>query len=325
MAHFLVTGGCGFIGSHLVDALLRTGNRVRVIDDLSTGDPRNLAPAAELIRADAADPAIVAAASTGVDGAFHLAAVASVARCHDHWSATHRVNLGAMVALLEAAASRGRARFPIVYASSSAVYGDSTAMPLQESDSVRPRSAYGVDKHACELHALVAASVFGVASLGLRFFNVYGPRQRDDDAYAGVIAAFARGVARGLPLSIHGDGNQTRDFIYVGDVVVALLSAMNLLRSSTDRASARVLNICTGRSTSICELAKLVMALGGRQLPIHHGPVRAGDIQHSVGSPDAAQATLAFRATTPLSEGLRGTLAAWQQASEQRWPTALTG
>jgi UDP-glucose 4-epimerase len=134
-------------------------------------------------------------------------------------------------------------------------------MPLQETDPVCPRSSYGVDKHACELHARVAASVFGVASLGLRFFNVYGPRQRDNDAYAGVIAAFARGVACGLPLEIHGDGDQTRDFIYVGDVVVALLSAMNLLRSSTDRAGARVLNVCTGRSTSIRELARLVMAL----------------------------------------------------------------
>jgi UDP-glucose 4-epimerase len=323
MKRYLVTGGCGFIGSHLVDALLRAGHHVRVVDDLSTGDRRNLAPAAELMVADAGDPAVLATACADINGAFHLAAIASVSRCHEEWVASHRINLGATVALLEAAAGNGRRAFPIVYASSSAVYGDNPDMPLRETHLARPQSAYGVDKYACELHARMAASVFGIASLGLRFFNVYGPRQRDGDAYAGVISAFAGSVSRGMPLTIHGDGGQTRDFVYVGDVVTALLAGMGALQSSAGRDSPHVVNVCTGQGTSIRELAQLVMDLGSRPVPVRHGPARTGDILRSVGSPDAAFSALGFRAAISLRQGLMSTLVAWRRATDAQRPAAL--
>jgi UDP-glucose 4-epimerase len=187
MKRYLVTGGCGFIGSHLVDALLAGNNRVRILDDLSTGTTAHLSGGAELIVGDVGDAQLVREALRDVNGCFHLAAVASVARCNQAWCEGHRVNLSATVGLFEAACGWDR-RVPIVYASSAAAYGGHKTMPLTEDLPSWPLSPYGADKAGCELHARAGANIRGLASVGLRFFNVYGPRQRPDSPYSGVIS-----------------------------------------------------------------------------------------------------------------------------------------
>lgn len=296
MSHYLVTGGAGFIGSHLCDALLRRGDRVRVLDDLSTGSRSNLAPAVELIEGDVADPAAVQAALQGVDGCFHLAAIASVERGVTDWLGTHRTNLTGTITLFDAIRRRGAV--PVVYASSAAVYGDG-AVPIGEDTDRRPLSAYGADKYACELHARVAGHVHAIPSTGLRFFNVYGPRQDPRSPYSGVISIFCQRITQGQPVDIFGDGQQTRDFICVDDVVAALLAGQQ--RAGTD---APVFNVCTGRATSVLELAQTIARLAGRQVEIRHRPPRSGEIRHSTGQPDRARAGLGLGETILLQDGL---------------------
>jgi UDP-glucose 4-epimerase len=307
MRRYLVTGGCGFIGSHLVDRLVADGAAVRVLDDLSTGTTAFLPEGVELLKGSVADPTLVREAVAGVDGCFHLAAVASVARCNKAWLASHKINLSSTVALFERASAAERP-FPVVYASSAAVYGEQEVMPLGENLPIRPCSPYGADKAACELHARAGASARGLAAVGLRFFNVYGPRQNPDSAYSGVISTFAGRIGRGEPLAMHGDGGQTRDFVFVGDVVQALVGAMRRLEAAGGRPTAEVYNVCSGRATSIKTLAERLMALSGGRVPIAHGPPREGDIRHSVGAPDALLRATGIRPATPLDEGLRRTL-----------------
>lgn len=313
MAIYLVTGGCGFIGSHLVDALVASGHTVRVVDDLSTGVRERLPAAVELVEGDLRVPSVVARATHGVDGCYHLAAVASVPRCNSDWLGTHQTNQSAMVALLEAAKSVTRP-FPVVYASSAAVYGDNPDLPLVETAAPRPRSPYGADKRGCELHAIAAAHAFGLATIGLRFFNVYGPRQSPDDAYAGVISLFATRLYQRQPITVFGDGRQARDFVFVADVVAALVAAMQRLEQQRPPV-AEVLNVCTGTGTTVVELADILMDCSGIRVPLQHAPTRQGDIRLSVGSPEAAADLLGFTAATPLPLGLRTTLAHFDQAS----------
>ena len=304
MPSWLVTGGCGFIGSHLVDGLLARGDRVRVIDDLSSGKRENLAQGAELIVGDVADQNLVRRAAEGLDGIYHLAAIASVQRSSEDWLGCHRANLTGSIAIFDSARrARAGAPLPVVYASSAAVYGDNPAVPLSESAALQPLSAYGADKLGSELHGRVAWSVHAVPTTGLRFFNVYGPRQDPSSPYSGVIAIFADRFGKGADIEIHGDGQQTRDFIYVDDVVAHLLAAMAQLRSG-----ATVLNVCTGRATSIVELARIIAKLAGREARIRHGAARIGDIKASVGNPAAAQRFLGVRAATDIADGLRRTL-----------------
>ncbi|EWY36853.1 epimerase [Skermanella stibiiresistens SB22] len=306
MALWLVTGGCGFIGSHLVDSLLARGDSVRVLDDLSTGRRSNLPQGVELLVGDVADAAVVSRAMAGVDGCFHLAAVASVQRGNEDWLGTHRVNLTGTVAVLDAARTKGRnGAVPVVYASSAAVYGDNPEMPLPETAATAPLSAYGADKLGCELHARVAWKVHGVPSTGFRFFNVYGPRQDPKSPYSGVIAIFADKVAERRGITVNGDGGQTRDFVYVTDVVRHLVAAMD-----SGHQGSRVFNVCTGRPTTVLELARIISRLGGVEPRIEHGPARAGDIRESLGDPRRAAEAFGFTAETPVTEGLRETLAA---------------
>jgi UDP-glucose 4-epimerase len=297
---YLVTGGAGFIGSHLTDALLAAGHQVRVLDDLSTGARENLPRGAELVIGDVADTECVAAAMAGVNGCFHLAAVASVQRATEDWSGTHRTNLGGTIAVLDGARKRGRS--PVVYASSAAVYGDLAGSVATEFARCSPQTAYGADKLGSELHASVAWRVHGVPTLGLRFFNVYGPRQDPSSPYSGVISIFAARLAAGLPITRHGDGMQTRDFVHVSDVVTHLLAAMRLLRA---KPSASVLNVCTGRETSIAELAEILGELSGRPPVVRLGTPRPGDIGRSVGDPARAWAALGVAAAVELRNGLR--------------------
>ncbi|WP_207458377.1 NAD-dependent epimerase/dehydratase family protein [Azospirillum sp. SYSU D00513] len=305
MARYLVTGGCGFIGSHLVERLLSQGHEVRVLDDLSTGRRENLPGGADIIIGDVADAPAVGRAMEGMDGCFHLAAVASVDRSREAWLETHAANLTGTIAVFDAARrARAGGPVPVVYASSAAVYGDNPAMPLTEDAATRPLSAYGADKLACELHARVADGVHGVPTAGFRFFNVYGPRQDPKSPYSGVISIFAGRIARGEPITVNGDGEQVRDFVYVKDLVRYLTAAME-----APRPGAPVYNVCTGRPTTVNQLAETLARLAGKPLDRSHGPARTGDIRVSIGDPARLVAAFGMSCDTTLEDGLRETLA----------------
>ncbi len=310
MATYLVTGGCGFIGSHLADALLGAGHTVRILDDMSTGRPENKPAGAKLLEGDVADPRLVAEAMHGADGCFHLAAVASVERGNLDWLGTHRANLTGSITVFDAARrANPQVPVPVVYASSAAVYGDNPEVPLAETAATRPLSAYGADKLGSEQHGFVAGRVHGIPTCGLRFFNVYGPRQDPKSPYSGVISIFCDRLKAGQGITIFGDGGQSRDFVFVGDVVRALLAAME--RAGTD---GRVYNVCTGRSTTIGELAGTIAGILGAPAEIVFGPPRAGEIRVSLGDPSSVRRELGFEARTALEEGLARTLGAMRES-----------
>ncbi len=307
MAHYLVTGGCGFIGSHLTDLLVAEGHRVRVLDNLSSGTRDYLPPSVELLVGDVADPSAVEAALADVDGCFHLAAVASVDLCNRDWLGSHRTNLTGTITIFDRARPKAnRPAIPVVYASSAAVYGDPSQVPIPEDAPVQPLSAYGADKLGCELHARAATLVHGVPAVGLRFFNVYGPRQSPSSPYSGVISIFSDRIRREMPITIFGDGHQVRDFVYVADVVRALWAAM-----ATRLPAGSVFNICTGQPTSILNLTTTLAELCSAHPTLHHAPPRTGDIRLSIGDNQRAMQQLGFQARTTLAEGL-GKLLAWK-------------
>jgi UDP-glucose 4-epimerase len=301
MMRYLVTGGAGFIGSHLVSHLLARGHGVRVLDDLSTGRVDRLPGAVDLVVASACNGEAVMAASKGCNGIFHLAAIASVVRSIEDWVGTHTVNQTATVAVLDAAHRHGN--LPVVFASSAAIYGDQC--PAVEHLKAAPRSAYGADKAGSELHLLAGWHSFNLPSAAMRFFNVFGPEQDPSSPYSGVISAFLARAIAGASISVHGDGGQSRDFIYVDDVVRFLSAAMDRLRENPTHL---VCNVCTGEATSIQQLASMVRTLSGRPLGIEHAAARAGDIRHSRGDPAIATDLLKVRATTPLIDGLNATM-----------------
>jgi UDP-glucose 4-epimerase len=315
MNRYLVTGGAGFIGSHLCDALIARGDTVRVLDDLSTGRRANLSagielpvgmelPAGiELIEADIADSAAVSRAVEGVDGCFHLAAIASVERGITDWLGTHRVNLTGTITLFDAIRRHG-GKMPVVYASSAAVYGDCETIPIRETAERRPLSAYGADKYGCELHAITATHVHGIPTTGLRFFNIYGPRQDPKSPYSGVISIFSERIRNGASIQINGDGAQTRDFVHVSDAVNALLAAMRLRP-----ATASVFNVCTGQATSIADLTRVIGELAGKRPEVTHAVARAGEIRHSLGDPADMRRVLGVGSMVALRDGLATVLA----------------
>lgn len=305
MSIFVVTGGAGFIGSHLTDWLLRAGHQVRVVDDLSTGHREQVDPLAEFILGDVADRALMGEAAEGAVGIFHLAAIASVQRSNEDWCGTHRTNLSGTVAVLDAARAAGR--IPVVYASSAAIYGDQGARAIQEGMRPRPQTAYGADKYGSELHAAVAHGVHRTPTLGCRFFNVYGPRQDPHSPYSGVISIFSQRILAREPITLHGDGLQSRDFIHVSDVVRHLAVGMEMLRREPQ---AMVLNVCTGRSTTIRGLVQALGDVTGRRPVVEHGPARSGDIRVSLGDPNEAIHVLGIQAETELLDGLRSLLPA---------------
>ena len=312
MPRFLVTGGAGFIGSHLVHALLEEGHAVRVLDDLSSGHRENLPQQVELAEADVTDPAAVESAIDDVDGCFHLAAIASVARSHLEWLHTHQVNLTGTINVFDRARpSRRRRELPVVYASTAAIYGNCGSFPVDEESPAAPLSAYGADKHACELHARVAGAIHGVPTVGLRFFNLYGPRQDPLSPYSGVISIFADRLLRGEPVEIFGDGEQARDFIYISDAVQALRRAMRVATTG-----AFVFNVCTGKATSVSSLADTMAELCGTKLVVRHRPARCGEVRISIGDPQRAVEQLGFTAQTTLADGLEVTLDALRRAPE---------
>lgn len=299
----LVAGGAGFIGSHVAEALLASGRRVRIADDLSTGRRRNLEGLeADFLEGDLADPEVAAAACRDVERIFHLAARPSVPWSVEHPEASRRANYKTTTALIAAAAAAGVRR--IVFSSSSAVYGDSARLPKHEDLEPAPKSPYAEHKLAGERALRAAAG--RVEAVCLRYFNVYGPRQDPASPYSGVIALFAGLAGSGGRARIHGDGNQTRDFVFVADVVRA-----NLLAAGVRLASpAPVLNIARGERVTILELWEQVCAAAGVACPEPEFlPPRPGDVRDSLADVRAAERMLGFRAQVALDEGLRRTLA----------------
>lgn len=299
MTQFLITGGCGFIGSHLADKLVGSGHRVRILDNLSSGRRENAPSEAEIVVGDVTDRKLVCDCVKDIDGIFHLAAIASVNRCHDDWLGSHAVNLGGCIAVLDAARLGRPGAIPVVFASSAAVYGDCPAVPLAETDAAQPINAYGADKLGCELHGQVATRVFDIPTIGLRLFNVYGPRQDPSSPYSGVISIFVDRLRNREPIDIYGDGEQVRDFIFVDDVVNAFVAAM-----STRQASFERFNVCTGNGTTIRELADAIGEIFGVIPAIRFHHARLGDIRLSIGNPARAKASLGWTAKNSLRHGL---------------------
>ena len=301
MSRYLVTGGAGFIGSHLVDALLAGSHLVCVLDDLSTGKLSNLDSRAEMIVGSVLDDPLLGRAIENCDGVFHLAAISSVVKCNQDWAGSHAVNLTGTINVFQAAAKAHR---PVVYASSAAVFGNADELPLTEATPPAPISAYGADKYGGELHAKAGWATHGLSSTGLRFFNVYGPRQDPSSPYSGVISIFADRLRADKGVTVYGDGQQTRDFIYISDIVASLIQAM-----ATSRAEARVFNVCTGNPTSLLELLATLGVVLGIDPHITFADVRVGDIKHSVGSPERIRAELGFETSIDLKTGLARMLA----------------
>ena len=298
----LVTGGAGFIGSHIVRALLERGDHVRVLDNFSTGKRENLAGLdIELIEADLRDASRVTQACRGVETVFHQAAFVSVPQSMKEPVDCFDVNVTDTASLLQAAHKYGVRR--VVFASSAAVYGDSDALPLDEETPLRPLSPYAASKSVDEIYGQLYTTSFGLEVVGLRYFNVYGPRQRPDSQYAAAVPIFIRRLLENKPITIFGDGGQTRDLIFVGDVVRA-----NLMAAVHPSAPGQVFNICTGLETRINDLIEILQDLFPSAPMPEFAEPRAGDIYRSIGSPQKAADLLGFRAGVSLAEGLRQTV-----------------
>lgn len=303
----LVTGGCGFIGSHIVDALLKRGDRVRVIDDLTTGRLENLAEVRdriELIEADFRDADALRRALDEVEVVYHQAARPSVARSVEDPAGTFAVNVDGTYAMFLAARELGVRR--VVMASSSSVYGNVPTLPKHEELAPQPASPYAAQKLAAEQLGMAFSRSMGLEVVALRYFNVYGPRQRPDSAYAAVIPAFAASLVAGRSPRIHGDGGQTRDFTFVSDVVRA-----NLAAGDARGAPGHTFNIAGGRRISVLELFQEVRAaVGGDALTIEpeHGDPRPGDVRDSLAAVEKAAEILGYQPEVSLDDGIRRTV-----------------
>lgn len=305
--HALVVGGAGFIGSHLVTALLDRGDRVRVLDDFSSGKTKNLDAVVDRVQVmvgDAADPDAVGRAVAGVDVVFHEAAIASVQRSVDQPLASHRANLDSTIQLLTASVRARVTRF--VFAASSAAYGNDPTLPKSETMLPDPPSPYAAQKLASEHYLAAFAQSFGLHTVALRYFNVYGPRQDPSSPYSGVISRFTATLLEGKRPVIFGDGEQTRDFVFVEDVVRA-----NLLAAERDVRKGAVVNVATGRQVSVNRLFDAVRAaVGGdaRRIEPERKPARAGEVRHSVADVARAREWLGFESRIALEDGISRTV-----------------
>ncbi len=303
----LVTGGAGFIGSHLAQRLVALGHQVRVVDNLSTGSEANLAGMdgdIDFLRGDLCEPEVCRRAVAGIDVVFHVAALPSVPRSvKDPW-ASHASNVNATVRLLEACKEAHVKR--IVYSSSSSVYGDTPVLPKTESVEPLPRSPYAASKLAGEQYVLAFARGGAVEGVALRYFNVFGPRQDPHSAYAAVIPKFFHAALEGRAAVLYGDGYQTRDFTYVDNVVEA-----NILAATAPAATANgwVVNVGAGTRTTLLGLIDLIGGIAGRELRYVQQPPRAGDVRDSLASLERAERILGYHPRVSLEEGLRHTCA----------------
>jgi len=296
----LVTGGAGFIGSHLTERLLKEGHAVRVLDNLSTGKRDNLPahPRLEFIEGDVRDSAAVAGAVRGVDAVYHLAAVASVQASVEDPIGTHATNFTGTLGLLEAARLHGVQRF--IYASSAAVYGDVAALPVDEEARPNPLSPYASDKLAGEHYLFFYQKKYAIAATAFRFFNIYGPRQDPSSPYSGVISIFVDRLRAGTPVTVFGDGRQTRDFVYVEDLVEVLTRALGNAASI-----GKVMNVGRGSESSLLDLLSALERIAQRPIERRHEAPRVGDVLRSCAAVERLRRTLGYVPDTPLETGLR--------------------
>jgi nucleoside-diphosphate-sugar epimerase len=311
MAHYLVTGGAGFIGSHLAEELVRRGERVRVVDRLITGKRANLdhLPAVEFLEGDLADLDVARRAVRGVDYVLHQAAIPSVPRSVDDPITSNRANIDASLNVLVAARDAGVRR--VVYAGSSSAYGDTPTLPKDETMPTAPLSPYALQKLVAEQYCQMFTRLYGLETVTTRYFNVFGPRQDPSSPYSGVISLFISALCEGRQPSIHGDGEQTRDFTYVANVVDGVLRAC-----TAPAASGEVINVATGGRISLNHLFRTVRDyLGARVEPIY-GPVRAGDVRDSQASIDKARRLLGYEPIVSFEKGLEHTVN-WYRTSHQ--------
>ncbi len=296
---YLITGGAGFIGSHIARALLEQGADVRILDNFSSGKRENLQGLdVELIEGDLRDASRVTEAVRGVNIIFHEAAFVSVAESMEKPQECLDVNVTGTSILFEAARKANVQR--VVIASSAAVYGDSDAMPLVENTPLKQLSPYAVSKRVDEMYAELFTNQFGLEVAALRYFNVYGPRQRPDSMYAAAVPIFIRRMLDNKPITVYGDGGQTRDLINVRDVVQA-----NLLASQHSAAPGQIFNVCTGVETRILDLLDILYEIFPNAPKHVHAEPRAGDIYRSIGTPKKIMDTLGFKPKITLAEGLK--------------------
>ncbi|MCM2277070.1 MAG: SDR family oxidoreductase [Oligoflexia bacterium] len=301
MAKCLVTGGAGFIGSHIAERLLRDGHEVRILDDLSSGRRQNLdgfQGELELVEGDIRDPDTVRRATHGMDTVFHQAATASVPRSVEDPAATNETNLTGTLNVLLACRDQNVRR--VVFASSSSIYGDSEEMPKLESMAMNPLSPYALQKAAGETYMRLFHKLYGLETVSLRYFNIFGPRQDPNSEYSAVIPKFISALVRGAPITLHGDGEQSRDFTYVENVVDANLAAMRAPASSCGR----MFNIACGEAYSLNHLVNELERISGRRALRQHGPARLGDVRHSLADIGAARESLGYLPKITFEEGL---------------------
>ena len=319
MARYLVTGGAGFIGSHVVDALAARGDAIRVVDDLSTGRRENLSahPGIELIEADLGERQVAEHAVADIDCVIHLAAIPSVPRSVREPRRSHRANVEATHELLLAARDAGVRR--VVLASSSSVYGESERLPKHEGMRPAPLSPYALHKLIGEQYAALFSRLYGLETVALRFFNVFGPRQSPQSQYSGVISLFTAALLAGRAPTIHGDGEQTRDFTYVADVARGVLQAC-----AAPAASGRAVNIARGGRMSVNELCAALQRATGVAVSARYAEPRPGDVRHSQADISLARDLLGFAPAVPVEEGL-GRTVDWQRRQAEDGQIAAPG
>jgi len=306
MASYLVTGGGGFIGSHLVEALLRSGQTVRVADNFVTGVRENVPSTVDLVEGDLADLDVARRAVAGCDYVLHQAAIPSVPRSVNDPIGTHRANVDATLQVLVAARDAGVRR--LVFAASSSVYGDAAALPKREDMRPNPLSPYALQKLVCEQYCRIFTTLYGLETVCTRYFNVFGPRQQPGSPYSGVISLFIEALAAGRPPMIHGDGKQTRDFTYVADVVHAVLACCE-----APDVAGEVINVAAGGRISLLDLIAALQGILATDVGPTFGPPREGDIRDSQADIYKARKLLGFEPGVSLEKGLQETVA-WYRA-----------
>ena len=310
---YLVTGGAGFIGSHLVEKLVGDNARVRVLDNFTTGKRENIAPfldRMELIEGDIADPDICRRACDGVEVVFHQAAMPSVPKSVEDPVTSHRTNIDGTFNLLVAARDAGVRRF--VYAASSSAYGETETLPKIESILPDPLSPYGVQKLTGEQYCTVFAKCYGLSTLSLRYFNVFGPRQDPKSQYAAAIPAFITAILRDEAPLVYGDGEQTRDFTHIDSVVHA-----NMLAARADETQGEVMNAACGERITINEVIAEINRVLGKQVKSKHVDERAGDIKHSWADIGLAERLIGFKPLVSFADGLRSVID-WYKENPER-------
>ena len=301
MANYLVTGGAGFIGSHLSEALVKRGHRVRVVDNFATGYQRNLREGVEFVQGDLADPAVAASVVTGMDYVLHQAAIPSVPRSVDQPAESHRANVDATLNLLIASRDSGVRR--MVFAGSSSVYGDTEVLPKTETMPTHPLSPYALQKLMGEKYGQMFTALYGFETVTTRYFNVFGPRQDPGSPYSGVISLFIKALHEGTTPVIYGDGGQTRDFTYVTNVVDGVIRA-----AETPGVGGHVFNVATNSRISLNELLDTLKKIFGSTVTPIYKAARNGDVRDSQADISKAEQLLGYKPIVGLEEGLRETV-----------------